>query len=478
MTNSKFHPGTSKQWQIPHSAFCIPHYFRPMQNTPPESRSIHDLEGRSWNLELIISGAAIVLATYLPEAVEDYFYYYLQYMSFDFTGSMYTLPIMAYSFFKVVAWLLIVAFVAHLILRAFWVSLVGLMEVFPQGIRYDNIPDVSEEVSRYQEQKLGTLDKYMVRLDRLCNQIFAFAFLLALSGVGFGIAYHLIFGIFQVMKGLLSEAASDLLILLLFFVFTGLAFLIVFASLWMKKKPLWSKKYGSGGARLAYYFGMITMPLVYKPLTYLMLAFVTNIPRKRYYMALTFIMIGFMTCVILVFTEKVSDLRGRHLLDPRSFFSSGAPEFEVLSDRYDNQRTSPRRVPAMSLPAEVIEGPLLPVFVLYPRMLDERLYALGCIESEVDGSLPRDRRLFLRDSQSMACLNRFFQLRINDSIVAKPDWMFHQKPGSITKGLIAYLPTQGLKPGKNAVSVHIPSSEKPDSLERYGLVPFWLVPKD
>ncbi|MCC6412459.1 MAG: hypothetical protein IT270_12420 [Saprospiraceae bacterium] len=449
-----------------------------MQNTPPEHRSVHDLEGHSWNLELIISGAAIVLATYLPEAVEDYFYYYLQYMSFDYTGSMYTLPIMAYSFFKVVAWLLIVAFVAHLVMRAFWVSLVGLKEVFPHGIRYDNIPNVSEDVSKYQEEKLGSLDVYMVRLDRLCNQIFAFAFLLAMSGVGVGIAYHLIFGVYQLMDGFLSEAASDLFFRMVFFVFIGMAVFMVVASALMKNRPHWSKKYGTTVARLTHYFGKAAMPLVYKPLNILMLAFVTNIPRKRYYMVFSIIMVGFMGSVLLVFTDKVSDLRGRHLLEPRHFFSSGALEFEVSPDRYDNQRSSPRRVPSVSLPADVIEGPFLPVFVLYPRMLDTRLFALGCPEYETDKNKPRDRRLFLRDSQNMACLNRFFQLRINDSIVAQPDWMFHQKPGSITKGLIAYLPTQGLRPGKNTVSVHIPSSGKPDSLERYGAVPFWLAPKD
>lgn len=449
-----------------------------MQNTPPEPRSFHDLEGRSWNLELIISGAAIVLATYLPEAVEDYFYYYLQYMSFDYSGGMYTLPIMAYSFFKVVAWLLIVAFVAHLVLRAFWVSLVGLMEVFPQGIRYDNIPNVSEDVSKYQEKKLGSLDAYMVRLDRLCNQIFAFAFLLALGGVGVGFIYHIIFGIYQLVKGFLPDAAADFFFGLVFFAFMGFALFSLVVTALIKKKQHLSKKYGTVSARLTYYFGLISMPVVYKPLSYLMLAFVTNIPRKRYYTAFSFIMVGFLTCVILIFIEKMSDLRGRHLLEPRSFYSSGAPEYEVSPDSYDNQRSSPRRIPAVSLTSETIEGPYFSVFALYPRMLDERLLASGCIEPELDRNIPRDRRLFLADSQSMACLNRFFQLRINDSIVAKPDWMFHQKPGSISKGLIAYVPTQNLKPGKNTVSVHIPSTEKPDSLERYGTVPFWFSPKD
>ena len=97
---------------------------------------------------------------------------------------------------------------------------------------------------------------------------------------------------------------------------------------------------------------------------------------------------------------------------------------------------------------------------------------------EADQNLSRDRRLFVRDSANMANLTRFFQLRLNDSIVSQPGWLYHQKPGTINKGLLAYLPSALLKPGRHSVSVYIPSREKPDSLERYGHVPFWYAPKE
>jgi hypothetical protein len=213
-------------------------------------------------------------------------------------------------------------------------------------------------------------------------------------------------------------------------------------------------------------------------LTYLSLAFASNMPRKRYYIAFLGIMTGFMAAVLLVFVGKLSDLRGRHVLEMRQYYSSGSPELELSPDRYDNQRSSPRRMPPVSLPSDIVEGPFVPVFVLYPRMLDDRLESAGFQSVATDRTLPRDRRLQVADSANMASLTRFFQLRINDSIVAQPGWMYHQKPGSISKGLISYLSTKDMKPGKNTVSVFIPSAEKPDSLERYGAVPFWFSPKD
>jgi hypothetical protein len=80
----------------------------------------------------------------------------------------------------------------------------------------------------------------------------------------------------------------------------------------------------------------------------------------------------------------------------------------------------------------------------------------------------------LSDSLRLHCLQQFFLVRVNDSLYCSPDWLFHEKPGTLAKGLIAYLPTTGFKTGKNVLTVRIPDGQKPDSLRVYGVVPFWF----
>jgi hypothetical protein len=83
------------------------------------------LTEKSWNLELVISGAAIFLANYLPAAVDDMLRYYLENLVMDEDFKKISLPLLVYSFMKVVAWLLILTFVVHFVMRAFWAGVVG-----------------------------------------------------------------------------------------------------------------------------------------------------------------------------------------------------------------------------------------------------------------------------------------------------------------------------------------------------------------
>ncbi|MBP6813094.1 MAG: hypothetical protein KA138_16305, partial [Saprospiraceae bacterium] len=52
----------------------------PTDNRPEWLRSLAE---KSWNLELVISGAAIFLATYLPNAVDSMLRYYLENLVMD-----------------------------------------------------------------------------------------------------------------------------------------------------------------------------------------------------------------------------------------------------------------------------------------------------------------------------------------------------------------------------------------------------------
>ena len=95
-----------------------------MENTPHEkSIWIQELSNQSWNLELVVSGAAIFSTSFLPEIADkaiSSFYENYQ-ISSDISSQVF--PTLAYSFGKSSAYLLIFTFIIHFIIRAFWIAL-------------------------------------------------------------------------------------------------------------------------------------------------------------------------------------------------------------------------------------------------------------------------------------------------------------------------------------------------------------------
>lgn len=438
--------------------------------------ALKDLAVKSWNLELIISGAAIVLTTYLPDLVEDGFQYYHFNLATDWSSATFFLPVLAYAFFKTVAYLMIAMFVVHLAMRAFWVAMVGLQAAFPEGIRYDRLPHVPPAIRQFQEQKFGRLSDYILRLDRLCNQVLAFAFLVSLMGIAIGLLYNIFFGVSQLLRQACPPDTVRWIMNGVWLVLCGLGVTYFLAYATLSKRPRLDGRYGVWAGRFYHRVNSLVLPFFNKPIYYLTLSFLSNVSPRRYYVSLVMVMIFVMCSVFFVFLEKIGDLTGRRLLEFRNFYASGSPANELTADTYDNLRAHPRDVPLVSLPSDQIDGAFLPVFVAYPKMLDG---ALGqrCDPDPAPDSLPRALRNNLRDSLRLVCLEGFFQVYVNDSLYARPGWVYYQKPGARTRGLVSYLPTGGFRPGKNVLTVKVPSDANPDSLRVYGAAPFWFSPR-
>lgn len=446
-------------------------------NTPAEPQSkLKELTGASWNLELIISGAAIVLTTYLPDAVENLFHYYHFNLSVDWSSGASYMQVLAYAFFKTVAYLMMTMFVVHLAMRAFWVAVVGLQAAYPEGIRYDKIPNVPPSLQRHQQQRFGDLESYTVRLDRLCNQLLAFTFLVGMMGISLGVVYATVFGLAQVSRSFMPESLAKQLLLGAFVVF--MSFISIYGLLVKKfqQNPDLDEKYGT---RLSgVYAGLMAVmtPVFYKPMNYLSLTFFSNLEKRRMYVMVALVTTFVMVSVVVIFGEKMGSLRSRHLFEFRDFYTSGTPETELLANRYDNMRESPIDIPPVSIPSDVLEGPFLQVFVAYPKQLDAGLQR-HCPAAPAVDSLSGSAKRAVLDQWKLDCMGSFFRVYVNDSLYARPDWVFHQKPGAMTRGLAAYLPAEGFRKGKNMVTVKIPDAVKPDSLVVFGAIPFWYAPE-
>ncbi len=77
-------------------------------------------------------------------------------------------------------------FVVHLMARAYWVGLIGLRTVFPDGINWNRTPGLGPLSRQYYRDTLPDLDTVIRNTDRLASSLFAVISMLTLSLLWFG----------------------------------------------------------------------------------------------------------------------------------------------------------------------------------------------------------------------------------------------------------------------------------------------------
>lgn len=77
-------------------------------------------------------------------------------------------------------------FVVHLMARGYWVGLIGLRTVFPEGINWNRTPGIGPLTKQYHRATLPDLDTVIQRTDRLASSLFAVISLLTLTMLWFG----------------------------------------------------------------------------------------------------------------------------------------------------------------------------------------------------------------------------------------------------------------------------------------------------
>ena len=436
-----------------------------------KSNWLEELSAKSWSLEMTISGAVTYVVSLLPRQIDKGLDYYLEHLAPSQSKIALMFPILSYSFFMVVSRLLIAFFIGHLCVRALWVGTVGLHAAFPAGIRYENIPNVSEHFKDLARERYGTLEGFIKRLDNLSNKMFALAFALAMVFTGIGIIYLVAFSIIISLRNTLQPETLTLLSRGFYFTTFVVAVLIIGFNYYAKKRQV-SDQVGRRFAKFQMAFGYFANPLFARSVNYLSLTFLSNVSRRTYYGGMVFIMIFMMFSTILVTLRKVYQLSGRTLNLERAYFSQGSFEYKFSSDAYDSLRPEENAVPFISIPSDFVQETYLPVFVKYPRYLDDRIEKLcGEINTTPDEHGSKSSQREKLDSMRIDCLSRFFQLKLNDSLYTSTNWMFAEKENS--KGLITYLDVNNLSSGKHTLTILVPSKSRSDTTEVYAMLHFW-----
>jgi MFS family permease len=144
--------------------------------------AIERLRDRTDELELIISGLTIFALFSIPgwllDKIADIYTHLSTSLAITAAAGTTLLAGISYG--------LAACFVVHLMARAYWVGLIGLRWLFPDGINWSKTPGLGPLSRQYYRDTLPDLDTVIQSTDRLASSLFAVISMLTLSVLWFG----------------------------------------------------------------------------------------------------------------------------------------------------------------------------------------------------------------------------------------------------------------------------------------------------
>ena len=429
---------------------------------------------KSWEPELLISGVAIYLTLSLPEFLRWLYDFYIYNFVLDPENKVIPLTNLIYALLNSIAYLLSITFVIHFALRAFWVGLVGLHSVYPDGILYDKITNYGTYYLSQLEKKLGKMEEFIIRLDQVCSVFFSLSFMLVVLLLGICWMYLiilLVIGMFQLF--LPEEIYKSYELSIYFSLFTLILAYATLVSLLNLKVFRDHPTYKIWHFKLSWYLGISTFPVIYKPMSFILFIFLSHTSRKK---LIIYGLILFVAFFYAILTSSLTKDRLNRLFETRDFYTTHSEAHLMQAKHYDNLLQDDARVMTLSIQSEVIKENYLKLFLAYPRSLDLWLKA-HCQKPNIADTLDKFQKRALKAQHSLNCIKNFFKIYIDDSLYASQDFVFYENTQPNKKGVLTFVPIENLKTGQHILKIAPAKPDKTLEKEHLYAIPFWYLPE-
>lgn len=354
---------------------------------------------------------------------------------------------------QLAVWALIVAFLAHLALRAYWVALVGLNSVFPQGLRWNNLfmgPHTREEFrARWVE-----LPELIERTDNRSSLVFGLGVILAVMTVILGLFSGLLGGVAILLNRLWPLFAVDTTIFIVLAVVllvpAGLQLLDrMFGHRWPATHPLARATHA-----LSRWSSVLVLARVWQgPL----MTFTSNHGRFRGTVAV----IAVLYLILFGVLAPGAIRKGSWRADGYSALPSAGGAARIDAVYYRELRTESERFRSLPMIDNLlVDSDFLRLFVPMDARGDGERLAQRCpqvpLEEIVSAREPatplqRDEET-TRRSALIDCLVKLRPVSLDGQALAAP-WAFYRDPASGLAGLLAVIPLRGLDAGRHELTV-------------------------
>jgi hypothetical protein len=414
----------------------------------------------TWELELLISGATVFGLMQLPDALNRALIILMNGNEETIVTLVRTVSI--YLQFSLIT--LILTFVLHLLARAYWVAMVGMYSVYPQGIRWDKKNTSGGPAYReFGMNEMGSMSDQIERADNRATKIFGLGFgmamvMMAASAV-LGLAILIMMSV-QMSNGDMEKWNTGL-----WFVLGALFLPFFFAYLadyqfgeklkatgndgWIKKTYAAYRKIGMGNG---------VNPVIS--------LYTSNEGVQK-----TSIMMAFMMIPLMLGVAAFTATRGA-AIDNGAYDGLPKPELGaelvIRPEYYANSRGDEFSIAMVPyIEDSIASGPYLRLFIPYQPSRYNELLEKECPESLV--------RKIANKGEGLDCLSDYFAIQMDDQTIAQPLLAAtDSKTGQ--RGVLAMIDIRKLSDGQHVLKIKaIPrrSDDIKKQKPKFHVIPFW-----
>ena len=438
-------------------------------------RSLRELMRRTWEMELLISGAVVFALLQIPQRLDAWLGLLEPHLGFGLG----ILPFVAYTYLKLITYTLVATFVLHLAARGYWIGLIGLDSIFPDGVRWQKL-DGGPISRRLQRETLPTLRRLIAAADRFCSSIFSFAFMVVFNfGFSIVLSVPVVALAYFLSQRFFDERAVVPLFLAIWLLLLGPQILFGLLDRVAGKRISPDGRLGRLTRRvLAFYSKLLLLPL-HGPI---LATFSTNVRKSVVYP----VFYGILFAMLALFLSKdVLMRRGALSFSSYVWAPEDAGPYGVDPRHYEDLGGARRAArPLPTLQSIVADGPYLKLFLPYRPASDNEVLAElceGAVALRGEGLRLRRRGAERQPDERLEaardCLVRLFRVTLDAAPVDLSQASFYRHPDSGQRGLLAMLPVAGLDPGRHLLVVdkmRARDSDDPEAPEsRSYHLPFW-----
>lgn len=394
----------------------------------------------TWEMELLLSGAAVFAMVQLAQALPGWALYLLPRLDVQLQEITRLMLVYANAAVLVLA----ATFVLHLVLRAYWVGLTGMNSVYPDGMKWDAVRAGPIAKALMLRRWPNTADA-IERADNRATVVFSVGIGMALIFVPIMLAVSILYLLASGIAWLFGMPDA---LIYLFFGLTAAWMTPYFAALALDK--LVGRRLRPDGwlyratARVIAIYSATGMARESNPLVAL---YSSNVGERRGTVTVVAVMLLAMSMTFVASTMMSDDL------GPGSFAAFPDPRRgmdDSVDGRHYASRSDGKASPDVPyVPDLVSSGKYLRLVIPYLPGLYGHLLSdcpAGAVEA-TDSERERQRRAARLD-----CLAEGFEVRLNGQrLEERPEW--YTEPRQDLRGLIYMVPVGTLPPGRHVLSV-------------------------
>lgn len=350
-------------------------------------------------------------------------------------------------------------FVVHLMARAYWVGLIGLRTVFPDGINWGKTPGLGPLSRQHYRDTLPDLDTVIRRTDRLASSLFAVISMLTLSVLWFGailLVILVISGVIGARFGL-TNAGMGIGTVVLLALFLGVPVLVYIldAQLALRIPRLRNSRVFARLVRILRRVAGLAYPQ--RLVLPVQLTLQSNTRPVAFFVALT---VG-VIIIVSVGNIRAAAWRNFTLSGEFAYLEAADVQASIRSTYYEDMRSPLDRLRGWPRVDSFNQaGSFVRLFLPYKPLRDNIVLGQLCGSAEAT-------------PDKVACLRRLWTVSIDGRPVPMDDFEPAERADLGMRGLIGLVPLHGLEPGLRRIEIVWNPAASPDTApldDRYAQV--------